>query len=150
MVSELPGTVQKARLTTYNSQREMPSIVGKGWMSMEQLRQDYDAVVIASPTYTSPSRPSTDKEALKLGQSAFPCLGRFLLCLVGHLQFGTGWPSWLFSFFSIVVLPISSAGLLVGAMAVVFGASTNWSMALTLCFFQLGVSFASVTWCAYG
>ena len=119
-------------------------MVGKGQMSMEALRQSYDAVVIGT---TSPTFP-TDEERLNLGQSAFPCLGRFLLCLVGHLQFGTGWPSWLFSFFSFAVVPISLTGLLVCATVVVSGASTNWSMTmvLTLCLFQLGVSFASVAW----
>ena len=142
-----PATVSKAKLTTYKSQSvsDMPNMVGKNQMSMEALRQTYDAVVIG--TNTSPTCP-TDEENLKLGQSAFPCLGRFLLCLVGHLQFGTGLPSWLFSFFSFAVLPISLTGLLVCATVVISGASTNWSMTmvLTLSFFQLGVSFASVAW----
>ena len=146
--SPVSATVSKAKLTTYKSQSvsDMPSMVGKGQMSMEALRQTYDAVVIG--TITSPACP-TDEENLKLGQSAFPCLGRFLLCLVGHLQFGTGLPSWLFSFFSFAVLPISLTGLLVCATVVISGASTNWSMTmvLTLSFFQLGVSFASVAWC---
>lgn len=144
--SPVSATVSKAKLTTYKSQSvsDMPSMVGKGQMSMEALRQTYDAVVIG--TTTSPACP-TDEENLKLGQSAFPCLGRFLLCLVGHLQFGTGLPSWLFSFFSFAVLPISLTGLLVCATVVISGASTNWSMTmvLTLSFFQLGVSFASVS-----
>ena len=139
-----PRTVSKVRVsTTGQSVGDRPSIVGRGWMSMEQLRQHYDAVVVGS---TSQASPSGNNE--NLGQSAFPCLGRVLLCLVGHLQFGTGLPSWLFSFFSFAVLPVSLTGLLVCATAVVSGAVTHWSMTmvLTLCFFQLGVSFASVTW----
>lgn len=137
------ATVSKAKIARDQSASDVANMVGKGQMSMEALRTTYDAVVIGTTSGVSP----TVEENMKLGQSAFPCFGRFLLCLVGHLQFGTGWSSWLFSLFSFAVLPVSLTALLFFATVVTGGASTLWNitLALTLSFFQLGVSFASVS-----
>lgn len=139
------ATVSKAKIARDQSASNMASMVGKGQMSMEALRTTYDAVVIGTTSCVSPT--CDVEETVKLGQSAFPCFGRFLLCLVGHLQFSSGWSSWLFSLFSSAVLPVSLTALLFFSTMVTGGASTLWNMtlALTLGFFQLGVSFASVS-----
>ena len=112
---------------------------------MEQLRQNYDAVVMN----TAGTRSSTALAIDNSSQSAFPCLGRILVCWCGHLQFGTGLFSWLFSLLSCIILPVSLTTLLMCATllaATSVTSTTQWGMtlSLTLSFFQLAVSYASV------
>ena len=104
---------------------DSPVVVGKGWMSMEKLRQSYDAVVLGRGGSAIPM----------ISESSFPWLGRFLLCLVGHMPFAVGLPSRIFCFLSYAVLPLAATGLLVFATATTSGITSKWSftMASTLC-----------------
>ena len=104
---------------------DSPVVVGKGWMSMEKLRQSYDAVVLGRGGSAIPM----------ISESSFPWLGRFLLCLVGHMHFAVGLPSRIFCFLSYAVLPLAATGLLAFATATTSGITSKWSftMASTLC-----------------
>ena len=103
-------------------------------VSMENLQQGYDAVVMGTR-----SNKKADSS------SALPCLGRLLLCLVGQLRFGDSWCSMAYCFLAWAVLPFSLMALLVYDTSVSSGLMSKWSltMALTLCLFQLAISFAS-------
>jgi len=131
MASPVKGKVSNSKSLVVDT----PVVVGKGRMSMEKLRQSYDAVVLGRGGSAIPM----------MSESAFPWLGRFLLCLVGHMHFAVGLPSRIFCFLSYAVLPLVATGLLAFATATTSGITSKWSftMASTLGFFQLGVSFAS-------
>ena len=108
-------------------------------VSMENLQQGCDAVVIG----TRSNNPADSSSAL-------PCLGRLLLCLVGHLRFGDSWCCHTYCFFAWAVPPLSLTALC--AASISSGLTSKWSltMALTLCLFQLAVSFASFSFMRQG
>ncbi len=122
---------------------DAPIVVGKGLVSMEKLRQSYDAVVLGRGSSASP----------KISESAFPCFGRFLVCLVGHLPFAVGLPSRIFCCLSYAVLPLAATGLLAFATATSSGITSKWSftMASTLCHLNnpcfSGMSFPTSWFC---
>lgn len=96
---------------------------------MDQLRQSEGMAVGAKPC-----------------RSAFPCVGRFLLCVVGHLPFDQGLTSRIYGIFSYAILPLALSVLLLSVMALAPPESESlWHIAMvfTLCLLQLGVSFAS-------
>ena len=110
-------------------------------VSMENLQQGCDAVVIG----TRSNNPADSSSAL-------PCLGRLLLCSVGHLRFGDSWCCRAYSFFAWAVLPLSLTALMVYDTSLSSGLGSNWSstMTFTLCLFQLAVSFASFSFMRQG
>ena len=143
MASPVKGKVSNSKSLVVDT----PVVVGKGRMSMEKLRQSYDAVVLGRGGSAIPM----------MSESAFPWLGRFLLCLVGHMHFAVGLPSRIFCFLSYAVLPLVATGLLAFATATTSGITSKWSftMASTLghlnrgccsgMFFQLRPFF----WCGF-
>ena len=122
---------------------DAPIVVGKGWVSMEKLRQSYDAVVLGRGGNASP----------KISESAFPWFGRFLVCLVGHMPFAVGLPSRIFCCLSYAVLPLAATGPLAFATATASGITSKWSftMASTLCHLNnpcfSGMSFPTSWFC---
>lgn len=120
MASPVKGKVSNSKSLVVDT----PVVVGKGRMSMEKLRQSYDAVVLGRGGSAIPM----------MSESAFPWLGRFLLCLVGHMHFAVGLPSRIFCFLSYAVLPLVATGLLAFATATTSGITSKWSftMASTL------------------
>lgn len=132
----LPGKVRtptKARVQSATLGYAQPDSPRMNRFSMEQLRQTHDAAVIG--------RSGTS--FLSVGESAFPCVARFCLCLAGHMRFGDGIPSRVFSFLSFAILPVVLTAVL--PLSYATEESSKWfvTMALTLGFFQLGVSCAS-------
>lgn len=126
---------------------DTPVVVGKGWMSMEKLRQSYDAVVLGRGGSAIPM----------MSESAFPWLGRILLCLVGHMHFAVGLPSRIFCFLSYAVLPLVATGLLAFATATTSGITSKWSftMASTLghlnsgCCSWMFLQLCPFFWCGF-
>ena len=101
---------------------------------MEKLRQSHDAVLASS----GHKRHIVD--------SALPWLGRLLLALVGHRPFGYSFASRAFLYLSSAILPVTLTTFLLCAMMFTSGLSRwNVTLAVTLCLFQLCVSFASMS-----
>lgn len=146
--SDRPRGHGKTKASTLNSRpggtANETALSNRGWMSMDQLQQNYDAVVVGRSPIKQGGFGSSGHVDHR-GASALPRVGRFFLCLVGHLNFGEGLASRFFGFLSYALLPAACTAFLVVLAAVTVGITSQWSftMVLTLCFFQLGISFAS-------
>lgn len=102
---------------------------------MDELRMHHDEVtVVANRT------PISGHKRGKV-HSSLPFLGRFLLCLSGHMQFGGGLASQFFAFFSYAILPLAFSVVLLSTADI----NSKWSFtkSVTLCCFQTGLSLAS-------
>ena len=102
-------------------------------MSLQDLRLNTDADLAERPRTQQTETDTVNRET-----SALPCLGRILLCLVGHMRFCEGLASRILAIFFYFIYPMAST---VPLMFMIH--ELDIALVLALCLFQLGISAAS-------